>query len=94
MRVAVTGASGFIGSAARTRSHDSGHDVTALTRRPERYKGAGTPVAADIADADSLRRGSPDTSGVLPRALLADSDFAERDRGCARVRGRRETAPA
>jgi uncharacterized protein YbjT (DUF2867 family) len=81
MRVAVTGASGFIGSAVAERLRGSGHDVTAITRRPERYTGAGTPVAADIGEADSLRRAlaGHDAAYYLVHSL-ADTDFAERDR--------------
>jgi uncharacterized protein YbjT (DUF2867 family) len=84
MRVAVTGASGFIGSAVARRLRDCGHDVTAITRRPEGYTGAGTPVAADIGDADSLRRAlAGHDAGYYLVHSLADTDFAERDRAGA-----------
>ena len=46
MKVAIAGASGFIGSALASSLVDAGHTVTALTRQPDRYSGAGTPVMA------------------------------------------------
>ena len=59
MRVAVTGATGFVGSALTRSLEGMGHEVTALTRHPERYTGAGMPLAADIQDIDSLHRALP-----------------------------------
>ena len=54
-RVLVTGASGFVGSALTTALVGEGHDVLAMTRRPEQYDGAGRPVAADVRDAAAVR---------------------------------------
>ena len=56
MRVAVTGATGFIGAVLAKALTDHGHDVTALTRHPDDYAGAGRAVRADIGDAESLRQ--------------------------------------
>jgi uncharacterized protein YbjT (DUF2867 family) len=60
--------------------------VTAITRQPERYTGAGTPVAADIADAESLRGAlaGQDAAYYLVHSL-ADANFAEEDRNGARA---------
>ena len=52
--VLVTGASGFVGSHLCTALVDAGHDVRAMTRRPADYNGAGTPIAGDVEDIDSL----------------------------------------
>jgi len=86
VKVVVAGASGFVGSAvARALTH-LGHEVTALTRHPERYQGAGTPLRADIEDADSMRRAldGRDAAYYLVHSLAVD-DFADRDRAGAKV---------
>jgi uncharacterized protein YbjT (DUF2867 family) len=54
MRVLVAGASGFVGRRLAPALHDLGHDVRAMTRHPERYRGAGTPVLGDVHDPDTL----------------------------------------
>ena len=56
VKVAVTGASGFVGSALAYALSAEGHDVTAVTRHPERYHGAGRPAGADIRDRDAIER--------------------------------------
>lgn len=81
MKVAVAGASGFVGSALARLLLATGHEVTALTRHPERYRGAGAPVAADIDDVASLRAAlaGHDAAYYLVHSL-ATSDFVNRDR--------------
>jgi uncharacterized protein YbjT (DUF2867 family) len=81
MRVAVTGATGFIGSVLTTALMVEGHDVTALTRRPDEYAGAGRAAYADIGDGESLRRAldGQDAAYYLVHSL-AVGDFAVRDR--------------
>ncbi len=49
MRVAIAGASGFVGQALSERLHESGHDVVALSRSPSASPFART-VAVDVAD--------------------------------------------
>ena len=81
MRVAVTGATGFIGAALAEALTDEGHDVTALTRHPDDYAGAGNAVYADIGDAESLHKALDGQEAVyyLVHSLAAE-DFAVRDR--------------
>ena len=81
MRVAVTGATGFIGAALARALTGEGHDVTALTRRPDDYRGAGRAVHADIGDVESLRQAlaGQEAAYYLVHSLTVE-DFAVRDR--------------
>jgi uncharacterized protein YbjT (DUF2867 family) len=54
MRVLVAGASGFVGSRLCPELVKAGHEVRAMTRRPESYPGVGTAVLADVHDEQSL----------------------------------------
>ena len=54
MRIVVAGSSGFVGRRLCPALVDAGHEVVAMTRRPERYDGAGRAVRADVHDAASL----------------------------------------
>ncbi len=81
MRVLVTGATGFIGSHLAERLGDLGHEVKAMTRHPDRYRGFGTAVGGDIADPGALGRALEgcDAAYYLVHSLDA-TDFADRDR--------------
>ncbi len=83
--VLVTGATGFIGRRLVPALLDAGHDVRAMTRRPESYDGPGEPVGADVMDADSLR---PALDGVDVAIYLVhsldDPDFERKDADAAR----------
>jgi nucleoside-diphosphate-sugar epimerase len=69
MRVFVTGASGFIGSAVVAELRDAGHEVTGLARSPEaasRLAALGADVKlAVLADAGSLRAAAAAADGVI-----------------------------
>jgi uncharacterized protein YbjT (DUF2867 family) len=81
MRIAVTGATGFVGSHVAAQLEADGHDVVALTRRPESYDGPGRAVRADVDDPASLAAAldGADAAYYLVHSL-AEADFAERDR--------------
>jgi uncharacterized protein YbjT (DUF2867 family) len=88
MRILVTGATGFIGRHVAAELNAAGHDVTAMTRRPELYRGAGAAVRGDITDPGSLRSAldGQDIAFYLVHSL-AHADFAERDRAGGRAFG-------
>lgn len=54
MRTLVTGATGFVGRRLCRALVDAGHDVRAMTRKPEGYAGAGTAVYGDVHDPKTL----------------------------------------
>jgi uncharacterized protein YbjT (DUF2867 family) len=88
MNIAIAGASGFIGSALATLLAGEGHHVTALTRQPDHYRGAGSARYADINDPTSLLPAleGHDVAYYLVHSL-AGTDFAERDRAGAHAFG-------
>jgi uncharacterized protein YbjT (DUF2867 family) len=87
--VLVTGATGFVGKRLVPRLVEQGHDVRAMTRNPDRYRGG----------AETVVRGDVDDPSTLPEALagvdvavylihaLDHPDFERRDAAAARAFG-------
>ncbi len=86
MQILVTGATGFVGRHVAAALDEMGHDVVAMTRHPDRYRGPGRPVAGDIGDATALRAAldGAEVAYYLVHSLDHE-DFAERDRAGARA---------
>src|SRR3954454_23417817 len=81
MRVLVTGATGFVGGHVADRLTDQGHEVRAMTRRPDRYRGSGTAVAGDISDPAGLLHALEGCRAAYYLVHSLDAtDFATRDR--------------
>lgn len=85
MDTLVAGASGFVGRRLCPALEDAGHTVRAMTRRPESYEGAGTPVGADTGDPGSMDQALAgcDVAYYLVHSLDS-KDFAIRDAQAAR----------
>ena len=81
MKVLVTGATGFVGSHLARALVEAGHEVRAMTRRPDAYGGAGAPVRGDVGDPASLALAlaGQDAAYYLVHSLDS-ADFTERDR--------------
>ncbi|MGB9011388.1 MAG: NAD(P)H-binding protein [Aeromicrobium sp.] len=87
-KVLVTGATGFIGGRLVPALLEDGHDVRAMTRRPDAYDGPGQPVQGDVHEAGTL---APALEGIDVAVYLIhsldDNDFESKDAKAARAFG-------
>src|SRR5215470_11478279 len=77
MRIFLTGATGYIGSAVLDALVRSGHDVTALVRNNEKARGVARrgahPVVGELSDPDSYRANADGQDGYVHAAFDARS---------------------
>jgi uncharacterized protein YbjT (DUF2867 family) len=93
VKVLVAGASGFVGRRLCVALDRAGHEVTAMTRNPSRYRGAGTPVRGDVHDPATLE---PAMAGCAAAYYLVhslqDADFEDKDAAGATAFGKAAAA--
>jgi len=83
MKVALTGATGFIGSHILTELHEHGHEVTALVRDDTQADitkaRAATPVVIDLSDRPAVATVLASADGAIHTASPGDATSADLD---------------
>jgi uncharacterized protein YbjT (DUF2867 family) len=90
MRIAVAGASGFVGQALAARLAAAGHEVLALSRTPVATGAGITAIAVDVGDeaATTAALSGVHTAYYLVHSMAAGASFRELDLRLARTFGR------
>ncbi len=87
--VLVAGASGFVGRRLCPALTAAGHDVRAMTRNPDSYRGAGQGVYGDVHDASTLTKALEGCRAAYYLVHSLDSkDFERLDASAARAFGK------
>lgn len=88
LTVLVTGATGFVGRRLVPALLEEGHEVRAMTRRPDEYDGPGKAVHGDVFDAGTLAEPleGVDVAVYLVHSL-DDHDFERKDAEAATAFG-------
>jgi uncharacterized protein YbjT (DUF2867 family) len=88
VNVLVAGASGFVGRRLCAALTEAGHDVVAMTRRPDSYAGAGPPVYGDVHDPATLATAMAGRQAAYYLVhSLSDADFERKDADAAAAFG-------
>ena len=84
MKVLVAGASGFVGRRLCPALIEAGHDVQAMTRRPESYQGGGAAVYGDVHEPKTLPEALAGCQAAYYLVHSLDSpDFERKDADAA-----------
>jgi uncharacterized protein YbjT (DUF2867 family) len=89
VRIAVAGASGFVGRALTERLAAAGHDVLALSRSPITAPDGATALAVDVGDetATTAALSGVDAAYYLVHSMAAGASFRDTDLRVARTFG-------
>ena len=90
MRIAVAGASGFVGTALTRRLVAAGHDVAALSRSASSAIEGADVVAVDVGDEAAVERAltGVEAAYYLVHSMASGAEFVEQDRRLAQTFGR------